>query len=279
MKSTIRFHIFHALCGVTTLLSLLTLLFLFVTTETRAVPIHYSVSYDFIDESTTITNFSDHLEWLRTFSTILDPHSQGGAFDPIFIAPGSAISYFNDGAFTPLGIWGLKKEAKVLNETKDKDKTWNWSQIDGKLEVRRGDKWVEVPDGEVIKVCDWIRITKDDRGYLEGTKGNRCKVDGQKEGVWHMGGPPPGPAPSFDDKAPIIDISSSDFWFFEPFMFVFLESGYIEVPETDSSNFLSVATPNAGVGCVIPEPTTICLMGFGILGLLGIVIRQRRKGK
>ena len=27
----------------------------------------------------------------------------------------------------------------------------------------------------------------------------------------------------------------------------------------------------------IPEPTTICLMGFGILGLLGIVIRQRCK--
>jgi hypothetical protein len=29
----------------------------------------------------------------------------------------------------------------------------------------------------------------------------------------------------------------------------------------------------------IPEPTTICLMGFGIFGLLGTVIRQRRKGK
>lgn len=35
---------------------------------------------------------------------------------------------------------------------------------------------------------------------------------------------------------------------------------------------LSVATP-------IPEPTTIFLMGFGILGLLGVVIRQRRKMK
>ena len=30
---------------------------------------------------------------------------------------------------------------------------------------------------------------------------------------------------------------------------------------------------------VIPEPTTIVLMGFGVLGLLGIVIRQRRKVK
>lgn len=29
----------------------------------------------------------------------------------------------------------------------------------------------------------------------------------------------------------------------------------------------------------IPEPATIVLMGFGVLGLLGIVIRQRRKGK
>jgi hypothetical protein len=29
----------------------------------------------------------------------------------------------------------------------------------------------------------------------------------------------------------------------------------------------------------IPEPTTICLMGFGILGLLGIVIRRHRKNK
>ncbi|MBC8235533.1 PEP-CTERM sorting domain-containing protein [bacterium] len=29
----------------------------------------------------------------------------------------------------------------------------------------------------------------------------------------------------------------------------------------------------------IPEPTTIVLMGFGVLGLLGIAIRQRRKRK
>lgn len=29
----------------------------------------------------------------------------------------------------------------------------------------------------------------------------------------------------------------------------------------------------------IPEPTTIVLMGFGLLGILGVVIRQRRKGK
>lgn len=29
----------------------------------------------------------------------------------------------------------------------------------------------------------------------------------------------------------------------------------------------------------VPEPTTICLMGFGILGLLGIGIRKRRKEK
>lgn len=27
----------------------------------------------------------------------------------------------------------------------------------------------------------------------------------------------------------------------------------------------------------IPEPTTLCLMGFGLLGLLGVVIRQRRR--
>jgi hypothetical protein len=29
----------------------------------------------------------------------------------------------------------------------------------------------------------------------------------------------------------------------------------------------------------IPEPTTIVMMGFGVLGLLGVIIRQRRKGK
>ena len=30
---------------------------------------------------------------------------------------------------------------------------------------------------------------------------------------------------------------------------------------------------------VIPEPTTICLISFGLLGLLGIIIRQRRHMK
>jgi len=29
----------------------------------------------------------------------------------------------------------------------------------------------------------------------------------------------------------------------------------------------------------IPEPTTLFLMGFGLLGVLGVVIRQRRKSK
>jgi hypothetical protein len=29
----------------------------------------------------------------------------------------------------------------------------------------------------------------------------------------------------------------------------------------------------------IPEPTTICLIGFGLLGILGVVIKQRRKEK
>ncbi|MBC8235318.1 PEP-CTERM sorting domain-containing protein [bacterium] len=29
----------------------------------------------------------------------------------------------------------------------------------------------------------------------------------------------------------------------------------------------------------IPEPTTLCLMGFGLLGLVSVVIRQRRKQK
>jgi len=30
---------------------------------------------------------------------------------------------------------------------------------------------------------------------------------------------------------------------------------------------------------VIPEPSTLVLFGFGFLGLVGIIIRQRRKGK
>lgn len=30
---------------------------------------------------------------------------------------------------------------------------------------------------------------------------------------------------------------------------------------------------------LIPEPTTMLLMGFGLLGVLAVVIRQRRKAK
>jgi len=44
----------------------------------------------------------------------------------------------------------------------------------------------------------------------------------------------------------------------------------------DSGSFIISTSPSA---TPIPEPTTIVLMGFGILGLLGLVIRQRRKTK
>lgn len=42
---------------------------------------------------------------------------------------------------------------------------------------------------------------------------------------------------------------------------------------------LSVSEIHDISATVIPEPTTICLIGFGLLGIFGIGIRQRRKGK
>jgi len=41
----------------------------------------------------------------------------------------------------------------------------------------------------------------------------------------------------------------------------------------------SALSPSEFLNAPIPEPTTIVLMGFGILGLLVVVIRQRRKEK
>jgi len=43
--------------------------------------------------------------------------------------------------------------------------------------------------------------------------------------------------------------------------------------------FLSEVDFFTGQAEPIPEPTTICLMGFGLLSVLGVVIRQRRKKK
>jgi hypothetical protein len=45
-----------------------------------------------------------------------------------------------------------------------------------------------------------------------------------------------------------------------------------------SESFVNNPTSGGGL-LVIPEPTTVALMGLGILGIFGVVIRQRRKVK
>ena len=49
-------------------------------------------------------------------------------------------------------------------------------------------------------------------------------------------------------------------------------------PSTNLNRLYGISAPLT-VPEPIPEPTTIVMMGFGLLGLIGVVIRQRRKGK
>jgi len=48
--------------------------------------------------------------------------------------------------------------------------------------------------------------------------------------------------------------------------------GYGTNPKGDTEAWVADLSP-------IPEPTTLCLIGFGLLGLLGVIIRQRKKMK
>lgn len=61
------------------------------------------------------------------------------------------------------------------------------------------------------------------------------------------------------------------------------DDGGGQVSNTPSGNdFVDIAGGeyhNLALEGPIPEPATIVLMGFGLLGLVGVVIKQRRKGK
>lgn len=53
----------------------------------------------------------------------------------------------------------------------------------------------------------------------------------------------------------------------------------IRDPYHGTVDYMGVSEVDLSSNTPIPEPTTICLMGFGLLGVLVVVIRQRRRVK
>ena len=75
------------------------------------------------------------------------------------------------------------------------------------------------------------------------------------------------------DGWPIEPLPGDTYAFIQPGGGTWKGSGYLE---TDYLEYVVEYEPS---GEPIPEPTTIVLMGFGLLGVLGVVIMQRRKVK
>lgn len=289
---------FNKIALVTGLVGIGTLPLLAIAKPVNAALMNYSVEYDPVSKISIFNNSSDSLESLRTFSSIINPNSLGGAYNPVYISPGDSIKFFADGSYTlidnppsnPVSIEPEYKNGKV-----QPDKEWKMSMItlggwkkwipDPK-DPKKG-KWEDhdgLPDDGVAtaKKSDWFYFETlafaefvDSDPQYTFKAGSRNKPVKMHVGAEEKGGfipPDPNPLTSL-----LFEPAPPNF-FEEDAPSALLTQGFIEVPQTDTLNFMGIYTPNAGAGSVAtPEPSsTLCFLALGTLGA-GATLKRKLK--
>ena len=270
-----------------------------------AALVNYSVEYDPVSEISIFNNSLDSLAPLRTFSSIINPTALGGAFNPIWINPGDGIKFFADGSYSIINNPPSKPpavETVYRNGGVPPDKTWRLEMItDGPWK-----KWIPDPkdprkgswedhegnpdDGsDIAKISNWYYFPGfsyvafiDSKaeygfkaGFRDGTTATKLHVGAEEKN----GFIPPNPATLMSSQE--IYLPAPPNFFEEDAPSVLLAEGFIEVPETDSLDFMSVYTPNAGAGSVAtPEPSPfLSLLALGTLGAASTLKRKLKSSQ
>ncbi len=266
---------------------------LIFATKAVAVPIHYSIDHDPISHITSITNFSDSEGSLRTFSVIADPFEEGGAYNPIFISPGSTIEYVDEATFQTTGTWWTfltgSKGDKISTKNNKEPPTKIWNGKGGTNDARwwyllpgKNQAWKQGPNeslSEDLPISTWVYIEASSAvGFVDTKPENNFETTATKNTLFHLGKEgkdnpkdKPNPPNTNIDWTYLLNIDS-------PFPAdqaqLLLAEGTITVPKTDSEAILSVYTEVAGVGC-IPEPETLALLVLG-LALISLIQKNNQ---
>lgn len=260
------------------------LLSILSSSRVEASFIAYDAQYDPVSGTSIFTNHSDSMAPLRTFSSAIDPSALGGAFNPLWIAPGDSISFFSDGTYSTLSLLSLIKPI-YINGTVDKDKIFTMT-----LETPGvWHKWDEINHKWVDHTCamdpyptdctsqgkrsDWYDFEYPVTGMFNDGDYNYSITWGfvhPNQILAHVGADEPGqPIPPLPGETSSSLLSPINY--FEPYAPAFLlASGLLTVPHTDTLDFMSVYTPNAGAGSV-PEPSSALLVIIGLLGLIAAI--------
>lgn len=273
---------------------------LLVSNKAEATYIAYDVQYNPVSGTSVFTNHFDSLAPLRTFSSIINPSTLGGAFNPLWVTPGDSISFFSDGTYATTSRNPFNP-VQYINGTVDRDKIFRLSlDFNGEWHKRNPGpppSWTDhnceqsPPSGppnqpgyprdcsDNGKRSDWYAFPSGNQGSF--TDGNQnYQIDIPQRGLIdllvHVGADEPGesipPRPGTSSSSLLSPIN-----FFEPDAPAFLlAGGLLTVPHTDTLDFMSVYTPNAGAGSV-PEPSSIFLLIIGSLSFIGFVRANSRR--
>lgn len=251
--------------------------------------IAYTADYDGNTGTTVFVNSASSGASLRTFSLELATHTLGGAYNPIYVAPGGMITYHADGTYELTGA-GAGGPVPIANgKVNPNTKTWNgvtdpsttsgqgWQKWDPGTQTWSGTSTSDT----TAKNCNFYYLTPGTptMTFTDSDPAYTFEAKGGAKGTWFHVGPLPGgltiPPPPNPNLPPKPDTKPAKALFASNQPQLFVLGGHVGVPTTDSTNFFSVSTPYAAAGCV-PEPSTLALAGLGAVGLIGVIRRRKR---